>query len=518
MEVYWIFIIILILVIIGVIILYSTNNKPSYNSAIEKSSISELDITPNIVKITNQFDFPIWVEGKYGNNGIPIPLGQDVYVDTNILNTYTSNINEQNYWKEAATTVEIPPNSSIEYSIDPGGIAGARFWAKFSCSPCGSNGQYATTPSLCLPPYPIGCSTTNTCTFKGAGTNCTIGDSSQYYIPPTNENVGGSIGGCPPTGCSVPIDSLFEATFACTLANQESCNVNPASSTGELLGPTTYFDTSQVDGYTFPYLVLITGISGPSDLSTCINTNTSDLMPTTIVNGINSAYIDASGLITGSSGLIMNYDGNVGCPTNTNLSGNTDITTVTDSSLPITYNITDVNLGIYMDPSTGNISYPYISGNTIDGFTPGPSPPSNSIKIGCMSSCKRLNYGQPYGMNQSEGCIPGLLYCCPTVLEESGCTGTVGCCDGPSTLCINGTTNSSGLTGCISSDQCRNGPVSTSEYVTSVHNMAPGIYAYAYDDNQGLYLCGSNVKYEVVFGPSGANSTTYWNNTWNTLH
>ena len=466
-------VIVIIIVIVAIIVYFST--RPTTNSNTDKN------INTSLVTIINQFEFPIWVEAKYGNNGIPIPPAGNLYLDNTTLTTYANNTDAQNYWKSAITTVEIPPGMNVGYNVDPGGLAGARFWAKFSCSPCGANGKYASSPALCLPPYPVSCSNTGNCAFKGAGTNCIIGDSSQYYVPPTSTNSGGGVGGCPSGGCSVPIDSLFEATFGCTNNN---CNPNP-SGPGNL-GPNTYFDTSQVDGYTFPYLVVITG-----NIDGCVNTNTGQTMQqtTALINGKNTtvAYIDGRG-------LVMDYDGSVGCPNNADLSYK-NVTSVTDTSLtpPVTYDLTKVDLGLYLDTSTQKITF-----NPTDS------------KVGCMSSCKKLNYGQPYGMNQAEGCIPTIAYCCPTTIVNNTCSGV-------NPGCVNGTTNAAGLTGCVTSSQCSNGPVATSAYVQSVHTMAPGVYAYAYDDKEGLYSCGNNVQYYVIFGPDNANSTTYWNSIWNSL-
>lgn len=523
MKWYYILAIILgVLIAISVIVLLIFLIIDSTDSS-SSSSSSGVTYQNNILKITNEFDFPIWVEGKYGSLGTPVPIGQELYVDNDLLNKYAPNSSDQNYWKSAVTTIEIPPNNSVFYNIDPGGLAGARFWAKFSCAPCGAGGTYATSPAVCLPPYPVGCSTNNTCQYTGSGTNCVIGDSSQYYIPPTSTNSGGSVGGCALNGCSIPIDSLFEGTFACSLEDTSKCNPNPSS--GEPLSQTTFFDTSQVDGYTFPYIVLITGatdggIMGQNGLNTCINTNSGMRMPLVNIDGTISAYLDSSGLISGKPGLLMDYsdteDGPIGCPDNTNLSASS-VTSVTDSSIPVTYDLNNVDLGLYMDASTGQLNYPYISSDGTGGFIPGTSPPNNSVKIGCMSSCRRLTYTGPYGMNQSEACNPGISYCCPTTYE-TGCTGS-GCCNGTSPACSTDTTNNKTTkTGCVTSDQCNQGPVVTSDYVQSVHNMAPGIYAYTYDDSQGLYSCGDGVTYEIIFGPNGSNPTNYWNNLWSGLN
>lgn len=473
-------------------------------------NVLQLSSSDDILKITNDFDFPIWVEGRYGNNGEPLPLAinQGINWDVNILEKYAGTFEERVKWLMSSTVIELPPKSSFIYHINPGGVAGLRVWAKFSCSPCGVNGEYATSPSVCLPPYPVGCASNNTCSFDGAGTNCVIGDSSQYYVPGEN---GGAIGGCPKKGCSVAVDSLFEATFGCKYTSNEYCNSNP-SNPEQKLGPNTFFDTSNVDGYTFPYIVLVTSTSSDtSPLQYCIDSNKGSPMKTTSWKNTTAAYIDGSGLI------MDDFNGTVGCPANADLSYG-DVSSVTDSSLPVTYNLQNVNLGLYMDSTSGNITFPAITGDPDNGFTPVIDPPAGSVKVGCMSSCKRLNYGQPYGMNQSEACTPGLLYCCPTTFASSGCSGTTDCCDGISALCSQSTTNEGGKTGCITSSLCNQGPVVTSDYVKSIHNMAPGIYAFSYDDTQGLYQCGQNVQYEVIFGPAGSGPTNYWNNVWSTLH
>lgn len=531
MEWYYIVIIVIVILVILVglgvalyLIIHEMNND-------EDDSPEEIK---GVITVINQFDFPIWIEARYGNDGMPIePIGP-LYLDMNTLQKYAS-ATEQATWMKAITTVELPPKKSVSYDIDKGGIAGARFWAKFSCNGCGQDGTSAKEPALCLPPFPVGCATNiSTCTYDGAGTDCLLGDSSQYYVPGQ-----GSVGGCKQGGCSVPIDSLFEATFACTLSDQSQCNPNPADPS-QKLGSTTFFDTSQVDGYTFPYLVLITANTGTTGLSTCFNTNSGVNMPVSTFNNKDVCYIDGSGLIADAPGLIMPYNQNldIGCPNNANLA-NGSITTVTDNSFsgqPAVYDLTNVDLGFYVNPINMQ-TYPQLDSNNQPV-----NPPNNAIKIGCMSSCKRLNYGQPYGMNQSEGCDPTLYYCCPTTLGSQGCTLPIGitgnnCCSNlPSPLCPNcqnctncipsvenngicqGCQNCSGInnsniTGCITSFACNSGPVVNSAYVKSIHNMAPGVYAFAYDDQQGLYSCGADVHYWVIFGPTGSSASDYWNTT-----
>jgi hypothetical protein len=112
----------------------------------------------------------------------------------------------------------------------------------------------------------------------------------------------------------------------------------------------------------------------------------------------------------------------------------------TDTSINKTYNLDPVDLRLIM----------------------------NNQIVGCMSPCKKLNYGQPYGMNQSESVAPTIFYCCPTPVTGDECTIA---------------------NGCVTSEICSAGPVASSEYVQAIHQMAPGVYAYAYDDAVGLNNC-----------------------------
>lgn len=54
------------------------------------------------------------------------------------------------------------------------------------------------------------------------------------------------------------MDSKFEATFGCVLDPPQRCAHNP-SAPSEPLGPTDWWDVSQVDGWTLPYKVEIDG-------------------------------------------------------------------------------------------------------------------------------------------------------------------------------------------------------------------------------------------------------------------
>eukprot|EP01111_Echinosteliopsis_oligospora_P017477 TRINITY_DN758_c0_g1_i1.p1 TRINITY_DN758_c0_g1~~TRINITY_DN758_c0_g1_i1.p1 ORF type:complete len:311 (+),score=86.83 TRINITY_DN758_c0_g1_i1:48-980(+) len=105
---------------------------------------------------------------------------------------------------ESSTLQHLNSGERHGYNIPSSGLPATRFWAKFGCD--------------------------------SQGRNCRIGDQDQYWPG----------GGCPPGGCTPPIDSLFEATWGAS-------------------GGTTWFDTSAVDGYTIPYIVNLTGNVGACD-------------------------------------------------------------------------------------------------------------------------------------------------------------------------------------------------------------------------------------------------------------
>jgi len=113
---------------------------------------------------------------------------------------------------QTSSMVSAPVGASVDYNIPAGGLVGTRFWAKYGC-----NAQ---------------------------GRNCAIGDQVPY-----------DDGTCPPTGCTAPIDSLFEATWGC----------HPGSTCNNNLTPVTWYDTSQVDGFTLPYQVVVKGDTSGCD-------------------------------------------------------------------------------------------------------------------------------------------------------------------------------------------------------------------------------------------------------------
>jgi hypothetical protein len=97
-----------------------------------------------------------------------------------------------------------------------------------------------------------------------------------------------------------------------------------------------------------------------------------------------------------------------------------------------------------------------------------------------FSPCQKFVNDPPDGFGQSSviNDPPTDMYCCPTPP--------------------------------ISAQQCRAGPVPNTDYVKSVHSMAPGVYAYAYDDGVGLQSCpAGRVIYEVELCGQGASAYPY---------
>ena len=272
---------------------------------------------------------------------------------------------------------KLSKGESQAYTIPDEGLAGSRFWAKTGCD--------------------------------ASGYNCRIGD-----------QVPDPAGKCPPQGCTPPVDSLFEATWGCTLSNPQSCAGYP-SAPAQHLGSTTYFDTSQVDGYTLPYRVDFEG-----DTTHC------DCDPSGHCKG--TTHVDASRLSLDR------------CPTNDDLS---------EGGRFSHYVKTDLRL-------------------RVDNET-----------VACMSPCKRLSSGHPYGPAISERTEPALHMCCPTPIIGAGCTEAAGC---------------------MSPDACRNtsdvASVTRTKYVHAIHAMAPGIYSYTYDDGMGLHSCPGTVTYTMTFCPA----------------
>jgi len=275
------------------------------------------------------------------------------------------------------TTTSTPalPGGYVDYTIPDTGLGGSRFWAKYGCD--------------------------------AYGKNCLVGDQMQYWPNPP--------GGCPAKGCTPPVDSLFEATWGCRPGT--GCNSQ---------NPTTWFDTSQVDGWTIPYKLTPNG-----DTSGC----------------------DCNGPNCGFSGVDASRLDLANCPRNEDLSMGGINPSV--SVLGVNTSLSSVDLRII----------------------------NNGQVLGCLSPCKRLNWGVPYGLQQDESSGSTLWMCCPTPTPD----------------------NCSPSNGCVSPLACRAGPIEKTQFVKAVHSMAPGIYSYSYDDGVGLHACPAGVvTYTMEFCPAGS--------------
>lgn len=355
--------IILIIVIIGGCVLYGMTFLISSSNTTQNNSL----------RIVNSCSEKLWIEGRAGSCSAPLP-------------TYNS------------TLFPINSKEYIDFNIVPNGVTSTRFWAKVGCDNNGTNCKIGDQD----PTWPL----TTTCPVTGCN------------YPQGECPTGGQ---CPTNGCTPPIDTLLEISFGCSLTGAESsnCNVNPSACTGggcENLTNTTFFDMSQVDGWTLPYKLTLKG-----DTSKCNN-------------GSGASNIDGSKLNLNN------------CPSSENLTNNGQYPTVTDQQ-GNTYNLDSVNL--------------------------------NYENAGCFSPCQKLTNGFPNGFSQGVGLPPTNMYCCPTP-DPNNCQ----------------------LPECVTPQECRNGPVVTTQYVENVHKMAPGVYAYSYDDGIGLQSCPTEVLYELEFCPS----------------
>ncbi|CAH6419655.1 Hypothetical protein HVR_LOCUS729 [uncultured virus] len=298
------------------------------------------------------------------------------------------------------------------------------------------------------------------------GTNCLMGDQDPTW-PLSNTCTGPygcgfdvcpTGGSCPSNGCTPPIDTLFEATWGCS-GPTGLCNYDSSSCTGDcsyrgcpnggcnVLDSTTSFDISQVDGWTLPYKLYVKG--DPSDLAQCNN-------------GTGAANINGSG-------LALNR-----CPTTEDLTNNGQQITVIDPNGP-----TGFEAGF--EESALNRAQPDFVAGPITYSTESVNLQlinQNRI-VGCFSPCQKLTDDYPFGFGQGgslEDIPPTDMYCCPTPP--------------------------------ISSTQCQQGPVSQTQYVQNVHSMAPGVYAYPYDDGIGLQSCPAvKIIYELEL--CGANAPAY---------
>jgi len=121
------------------------------------------------------------------------------------------------------TVVAIPAGKKHTYKIKDVGDVSTRFWPKSGC-----NSQ---------------------------GYNCKVGESQG------KPKKGGGYS-CPKQGCAPPVDSKIEVNWACVGGG---CNVGKAL---------TYYDISQVDGFTLPFSVKA---EGSKKNSACISTNCAEL-------------------------------------------------------------------------------------------------------------------------------------------------------------------------------------------------------------------------------------------------
>eukprot|EP00927_Polykrikos_kofoidii_P084360 TRINITY_DN8868_c0_g1_i1.p1 TRINITY_DN8868_c0_g1~~TRINITY_DN8868_c0_g1_i1.p1 ORF type:complete len:465 (+),score=49.17 TRINITY_DN8868_c0_g1_i1:397-1791(+) len=133
--------------------------------------------------------------------------------------------------------IRLRPGEAHGFAIPNRGLAATRFWPKWGCD--------------------------------AAGEDCSIGQS------------GGPGESCPAHGCAPPIDSKFEATFGCfpEVAARKQCSRNPSDPVHFLDG-SDWWDVSQVDGWTLPYKVEVSGhcSSAPSKID-CSHLNLSSCPP-----------------------------------------------------------------------------------------------------------------------------------------------------------------------------------------------------------------------------------------------
>jgi len=106
--------------------------------------------------------------------------------------------------------------------------------------------------------------------------------------------------------------------------------------------------------------------------------------------------------------------------------------------------------------------------------------PRTKQVTGCYAPCSKLTLKQ-WGNSFADPHTPQdadvAPYCCPTPPE--------------------------------SPEACREGPVGSTKYVQSVHDMCPGVYGYSYDDGMGLITCNSRSTYKLtLYCPTKQSSST----------
>ncbi len=124
------------------------------------------------------------------------------------------------------SVVKIASGDHYDFEIPDEGLASTRLWPKKGCD---ADGQ-----------------------------NCVIGQSSNP---------------CPEEGCPPPVDSKIEATWGCVLSDQTQCAFTPQQ---ERIGD-TYWNSSAVDGYTFPFKVSVSGNTITDSAQPCSEVDCEDL-------------------------------------------------------------------------------------------------------------------------------------------------------------------------------------------------------------------------------------------------
>ena len=364
------------------------------------------------LRIVNNCPYTVWIQGQ-GTIQEEDSTGNITFIDGAPIPGYDP-------------VIEAKQGENVDYIIPSTGIAGTRFWGKLGCD--------------------------------NTGTNCLVGDSQQYWCDPDNPSSQnpnaqcptgqkGQVGGCPTNGCTPPIDSLFEATFACTEEDTSKCWLNPSDTSATLDGPVTNFDTSQVDGWTFPYKLEILNTASQCD------------------NGNGLSLIDGSQLNV------------TNCPTNEDLSLN-DMFPTTSGSIP--------------DPPADLTS---VDLRLCDN---GVCDADSTQIVGCMAPCRKLTFGQPDGFQQPEtsDSVPSLYMCCPAdIVDAPGAVNP----DSVSQSCTDGPDWCMDIGGC---------GVAQTQYVQVVRASTNGqVYSYAFDDTNGLHTCpAKETQYVMTLCPSGSSA------------
>ncbi|MEL7058437.1 MAG: hypothetical protein AAGN46_00265 [Acidobacteriota bacterium] len=224
--------------------------------------------------------------------------------------------------------VQIPAGESYDYEIPAEGLASTRFWAKANCNIYGYDcavGESVGVPSA---------------QAAGHQTSRTI------YDP--------------------PIDSKFEATWGCLLADPNDCAANP-SAPQQKLGSATYWDGSAVDGYTFAYTIDVSPAVQGGTLS-CADGNTGQPLA--------DPSVDCGKLHPAA------------CPTTENLSTGGEYNNING------HNVTSVNLQYQAYTDAADV-------------------------VGCFSPCTKLTSSQWEGWATVLGGLQpnspqAQMYCCPT--------------------------------------------------------------------------------------------------------